>query len=261
MGIFTRIGTLFAAETNQALDAMEDPIAMIDQGLRELHKNEQDAIAGLAQIKAQAIRLRNEAAQQKLRADDYLRKAEALLLRGQQGQIAPAEAERLATEAAALYETASREAETTAAAAAQQQQSVDALQGKVNDLRAKIAQYETERKTLTARLQAANSTAKINQQLAGIDSNGTVAMLERMKQRVAEKESLSQAYGELADHSGGVDGEIDRVLQTSTPPSATLLALKARLGIAGGGSVPALGSGAPAAGMPAIPATASEGNA
>ncbi|MDB4952311.1 MAG: phage shock protein PspA [Gemmatimonadetes bacterium] len=255
MGIFNRITTLFSAEANQALDAMEDPIAMIDQGLRELKKNEAEAIGGLAQIKAQAIRLRNEANQQKLRSDDYMRKAEALLLRGQAGQMDPREAERLATEAANLYETANREAEATGAAAAQQQQAADALQAKVNTLRSQVAQYETERKTLIARLQAANSTAKINQQLAGVDSSGTVAMLERMKARVAEKESLSQAYGEIADRSGGVDGEIDKALAGSPPPSAALLALKARLGLPSG-EAPALSSGS----QQAIPASTGAGS-
>ena len=56
---------------------------------------------------------------------------------------------------------------------------------------------------------------KINQQLAQIDSSGTIAMLERMKSKVEEDEALAQAYGEVANLDSSVDAEIDRALAGS----------------------------------------------
>jgi len=38
---------------------------------------------------------------------------------------------------------------------------------------------------------------KINKQLAGVDPSGTLAMLERMRQRVNEDEATAQAFGEM----------------------------------------------------------------
>ena len=57
-------------------------------------------------------------------------------------------------------------------------------------------------------------------------------MLERMKERVEEDESLSQAYGEMADESKSVDEEIDAALSTSSSGTDQRLAeLKAKMGM------------------------------
>jgi phage shock protein A len=41
----------------------------------------------------------------------------------------------------------------------------------------------------------------MNKQLSNIDSSGTMAMLERMKEKVDEQEALAEAYGDMADES------------------------------------------------------------
>ena len=56
-------------------------------------------------------------------------------------------------------------------------------------------------------------------------------MLERMKERVEEDESLSQAYGEVADASKSVDEEIDSALEEKNPGSDKLAELKSKMGI------------------------------
>ena len=79
---------------------------------------------------------------------------------------------------------------------------------------------------------AAASTKKINAQLAKVDSSGTLAMLEKMKNKVVEDESLAQAYGDMAEADKSVDDEINAALQGSTHPSTdSLAAMKAKLGI------------------------------
>ena len=75
---------------------------------------------------------------------------------------------------------------------------------------------------------------KINQQLAGADASGTVAMLEKMKQKVSEEESLAEAYDELADVGGDIDEDIDKALANPSPSagSDSLAALKKKMGMA-----------------------------
>ena len=86
---------------------------------------------------------------------------------------------------------------------------------------------------LKARARTANATRKINQRLSNVDTNGTVALLERMKEKVSEEEALGQAYGEMADAGGSVDEEIDKALASGSPGKSqdSLAELKSKMGI------------------------------
>lgn len=259
MSIFKRMFGIARAEANQALDAAEDPIAMIDQGIRELKTDLSNSLQGLAGVKATALRLRQAGVQQEQRAQDYLSKAERLLVLQQQPNVTPAQAaeyERLANESANLYESAVREAESTLAQADSTQKQGDQLQVKINNLKSQIQGYENERRTLAARAQAADATTKINKQLASVDPSGTVSTIERMRERVAQKEALAAAYGEIAEGSNGVDSDIDRALASAPTQSAALAAIRQRMALGSGGSAGALPSGAN--GQLALPERSSE---
>ena len=56
-------------------------------------------------------------------------------------------------------------------------------------------------------------------------------MLERMKERVDEDESLAQAYGDLAGQPTSADDEIDRALAGGGSSDERLAALKAKMGM------------------------------
>jgi phage shock protein A len=116
----------------------------------------------------------------------------------------------------------------------------DQLQSKVEDLKRQISKYENEAITLKARARTASSMRKINQQLAGADASGTVAMLEKMKQKVQEEESLAEAYDQLADVGSSIDDDLDKALAapSSSAGADSLAALKKKMGI-GAASPPA----------------------
>ena len=235
-GLFQRLFKTGEAEAHALIDKFEDPIRMSEQAVRDLKKDLHDSIKSLAEVKALAVRMNNEAEEQKSLAADYERKAMLLLQRSQDGQMAEEEAERLATEALRRKEeTAGRAVESTRQAQAQQQM-VSQLQSNVNDLKSKIGSYENDLVTLKARTKTANATRKINQHLANVDSKGTVALLERMKEKAAEQEALAQAYGEMADASTSVDDEINKALSGAGSAKAedSLAALKAKMGLQAG---------------------------
>jgi phage shock protein A len=156
-----------------------------------------------------------------------------LLQRAQDGQLNMAEADRLATEALAQKDIVSERATRLLRDAEQQQRMSAQLQEKVSQLKSTITTHENELITLRARAKTAASTKKINQQLAKIDSSSTIAMLERMKNKVEEDEALAQAYGEVADADTSVDAEINRALAGSQTAGAQdrLAELKARMGL------------------------------
>ena len=234
MNIFQRVFKIGQSETHSIINRLEDPIKMTEQGIRDLKRDLQGAMIGLAEVKGVAIRLSKEAEEAKRQAGEYERKAMLLLQRFKDGDLEQAQAERLATDAITRKESASERAARLFKEAEQQQQMATQLQDKINQMKSAISNYENELITLRARAKTAASTKKINQQLAQVDSSSTIAMLERMKQKVEEDEALAQAYGEVADVDTSVDAEINRALASGAQTASTqdkLQELKAKLGI------------------------------
>ena len=232
MSIFQRLFSVGKAEVHSAIDKFEDPIKMTEQGIRDLKNDLNGAMTSLAEVKGQAIRLRKQAEDNKKASADWERKAMVLLQKAQSGELDAGEADRLATEALSRKSEADNRISQFEQDAEMQEDMASKLQSQVEKLKSTIATHENELISLRARAKTAAATKKINKQLAKVDSSGTIAMLERMKERVEEDESLSQAYGEIAGESKSVDEEIDAALSTSSGDTDQRLAeLKAKMGM------------------------------
>ena len=230
-GIFQRLFKTGQAEAHAIVDKLEDPIKLSEQAIRDLKKDLQESLKALAEVKAVSIRLGRESEDHRRRAVDYERKAMLLVQKAQGGQMEEAEADRLATEALTrVSESQTRHSESAGQAQAQQE-TANKLQGNVNELKSKIGSYENDLITLKARTKTANATRKINQHLANVDSKGTVALLERMKEKVEEQEALAEAYGDMGDSQTSVDDEINKALADGkgTAVDDSLAQLKARM--------------------------------
>lgn len=132
-----------------------------------------------------------------------------------------------------------KEENTALAASAQEDQvkfekSVAQMDTNIKTLRSTISKWENELRVLKSRVTVSNATKTINKQLAQIDSSGTVALLERMKEKVAVEEALAESYGEIANESRSIDQEIEKALESSSAQKSAkeVEALKAKLGFA-----------------------------
>ena len=233
MSLFKRLFRVSQAEAHAIVDKFEDPIKMTEQGIRDLKKDLQASMTSLAEVKAVAVRTRREADNHKKLAVDYERKAMMLLQKMQNGEIDQADAERLATQALNKKEQSAADAVRLAQEADRHEQMAGQLQANVNKIKSGVNTYENDLVTLKARAKTAAATKKINQQIARIDSSGTIAMLEKMKAKVEEDESLAAAYGEMASADKSVDDEINAVLagDSTSTASHSLTALKEKMGI------------------------------
>ena len=234
MSIFQRIFKVTQSETHALIDKLEDPIRMTEQGIRDLKKDLQQAMTSLAEVKSMAIRTRKDSDNKKKLAADYERKAMMLLQKMQNGEFDPADAERLASQALNQKEQLAAEAVQLAQEAERHEQMANQLQANVNKIKSTVTTYENDLLTLKARSRTAAATKKINQQIARVDSSGTIAMLEKMRSRVEEDESLATAYGEMATADKSVDDEINAALSGGSTPSTSqsLLELKQKMGMA-----------------------------
>ncbi|MCP3924116.1 MAG: PspA/IM30 family protein [Desulfobacterales bacterium] len=232
MSFFKRVFKIGEASAHSALDKLEDPIKLTEQGIRDLKKDLQESMTSLAEVKAIGIRTRKDADGKKKLASDYERKAMLLLQKAQSGNLDIAEAEKLATQALSKKEEFSQDAVRLATEADKHEKMSNTLQASVNKIKSSISTYENDLSTLKARAKTAASTKKINAQLSKIDSSGTIAMLEKMKAKVDEDESLAEAYGEMANADKSVDDEIEAALGgSSLEASDSLMELKKKMGM------------------------------
>jgi len=231
MSLFKRIFKVGQAEAHSAMDKLEDPIKLTEQGIRDLKKDLDGSLQGLAEVKAMAIRAKNDLKTFKNKADDYESKAMLLLQRSEKGEMDAKEADRLASEALVKKRENQEQMERSLKEKEKFEQSVAHLDVNVKKLRNQISGYENELKTLKARVKVSSATKNLNKQMSQIDSGSTISMLEKMKEKVAQEEALAESYGEIADESRSVDEEIDKALVDSTRSDAAgdLAALKEKM--------------------------------
>ncbi|WP_299312375.1 PspA/IM30 family protein [uncultured Aquimarina sp.] len=232
MNFFKRLFKIGEAEANSAIDKMEDPIKMTEQGIRDMKIDLEKSLEALAQVKALAIRSKNDTEEFAVKAEDYQQKAMLILKKAQSGDLDAAEADRLAKEALIKKEESLQHVTRGKGETEKFDGSVSQLEKNVEEIKQNISKWENELKTLKARVKVSAATKNVNKQMAEIDSSSTVSMLERMKDKVNQEEALAEAYGDIANASKSIDDELDKAANaTETNAEDDLAKLKKKLGI------------------------------
>ncbi|MFT4023228.1 MAG: PspA/IM30 family protein [Flavihumibacter sp.] len=232
MNIFKRLFRIGQAEIHAAVEKMEDPVKMTEQGLRELREDLAEATEAYAKVKALAIRTENDQATKQSLSVEYAEKAVLVMQKAQAGQIDLVRAEQLAREALSLRRKYFAEAEELGVQVLDLQQSAGDMWRNTEILRDNLEKWEKELRTLKARAKVSRATEQVNKQLAQLDSNGTIAMLERMKAKVEDQEALAKAYGDIAHRQNSRGLALDNLLKNdSASIEKDLKAIKEKLGI------------------------------
>lgn len=232
MNFFKRLFKIGEAEAHSAIDKMEDPIKMTEQGIRDMKVDLEKSLEALAQVKALAIRSKNDTEEFAAKAEDYQQKAMLILKKAQSGDLDTAEADRLAKEALIKKEESLQHVTRGKGETEKFDKSVSQLEKNVDEIKQNISKWENELKTLKARVKVSAATKNVNKQMAEIDSSSTVSMLERMKDKVNQEEALAEAYGDIANASKSIDEELDKAVDvTQTNAEDDLAKLKEQLGM------------------------------
>lgn len=232
MNIFKRLFKIGQSEANSAIDKMEDPIKMTEQGIRDMKQDLEKSLEALAQVKALAIRAKNEQEEHQDKAEDYHNKAILILKKAEKEQMEKEEADRLAKQALVKKEEAQQHITRAKEEVKKFNESIAQLENNIQGVKSNISNWENELKTLKARVKVSNATKNLNKQMAEIDSASTVSMLERMKEKVAQEEALAEAYGDIANASKSIDEELEKAADTSEAKADDDLSkLKEQLGL------------------------------
>lgn len=235
MKFLRRLFKIGQAEVHHAIDGIEDPIKMTEQGIRDMKEDLDKSLEALAQVKAMSIRAKNEIEEHGNKAEDYNEKAMLILKKAQKGDMEAEDADRLATEALVKKEESLAHQLRAEGDKEKFDQNVLQMEGNVQTIKQNINKWENELKILRSRVKVADATKSLNKQMAKIDTNGTISLLERMKEKVIQEEALAEAYGEIANSTQSVDAEIDKAVDVKKSKAMSELEkLKAQMGIGGG---------------------------
>lgn len=215
MNIFKRLFRIGKAEIHSVIDGFEDPINLTEQGIRDMKDQLGKSIEALAQIKALAIRKKNEAETEEQTATDYYNKAVVIVQKAEKGEANPDEADRLAKEALKRQTSSHENSLTLHKEHEKLYAECEKMQGNINHLKSSIAKWENELKTLKARVQVSEATKDINQKMTQMDTGSTVNMLEKLKERVVQQEALAEAYSDISKAGKTIDEEIDALVKNN----------------------------------------------
>ena len=212
MNIFKRLLTIGKAEIHSVIDNFEDPINVTEQGIREMKEELGKSIESLAQLKALTIRKKNEAETEEQVSKDYYNKAIVIVQKAEKGEVEASEADRLAKEALKRQSSSQENADLLHKEHEKLHTECEKMQASIHHLKSSIAKWENELKTLKARVQVSEATKDINQKMTQMDTGSTVSMLEKLKERVVQQETLAEAYSDLSRSGKTIDEEIDAMV-------------------------------------------------
>jgi phage shock protein A len=189
MGFFDRIWRVIRANLNALVSKAEDPEKILEQVVLDM----QDDLIQLRQAVAQAIatqkRTERQYSQAQTTADDWYRRAQLALQKGE---------EELAREA--LVRRKSYEETATAMKTQLTQQSVvvDQLKQNMKKLENKISEAKTKKDLYIARARSAKATQQINDMMGNVGTGSAMQAFDRMEEKVLQLEAQSEAITELS---------------------------------------------------------------
>lgn len=215
MNIFKRLLTIGKAEIHSVIESFEDPINMTEEGIRDMKEQLGKSIEALAQLKALAIRKKNEAEKEEQTAGDYYNKAIVIIQKVEKGEVEAPEADRLAKEALKRQASYQENANKLQEEHQKLHSDCEKMQTTINHLKSSISKWENELNTLKARVQVSEATKDINQKMTQMDTGSAVSMLEKLKDRVVQQETLAEAYSDISKSGKTIDEEIDAIVNNN----------------------------------------------
>ncbi|MBD2847174.1 PspA/IM30 family protein [Paenibacillus sp. IB182496] len=188
MGILKRVADMTKASLNEVLDKMEDPVVMLNQYVRDMEMEINEAERTVArQMTAEArLKQRREAAVQT--AEACQAKAEQALAAGDEDQ-----ARRLLEQKLASDEQVAQFAELLA----QQEGRAAELSLELESMREELARLRARRGELASRAEAARAKKQVAQVYAphAIESGGAVRGFSRMEEKIMQLEAEVEVSG------------------------------------------------------------------
>jgi phage shock protein A len=219
MGIFKRLRDLTMASINDLLDKAEDPVKMLNQFLRDMEEDIQDAEAAVAK----QIAIEKKFKQQYEEAQEMVAKREEQAMKALE-----AGNEDLARRALKDKKEHQARAEELKKQYDIAKENADRLRNQLAEMKEEFGKMKNKKDLLVARAEAAKAQKKINQAMSGFGSDNAAKGFDRMADKVAQLEAEAEASNELKSSRRTLDDELAQ-LDANDGVEDELAELKAKL--------------------------------
>ncbi|HZR22842.1 MAG TPA: PspA/IM30 family protein [Vicinamibacterales bacterium] len=210
MGLLERVSTLVRANLNDLIDRAENPSKMIKQVILDMENQLLQVKTQVAISIADQHMLEKKQTESEATAAGWLKKAE-LAVEKDQDDLARAALER--------HKSAERTAESFAQQVEDQRAQVATLKSALGKLEQKLAEAKAKSDMLIAQHRRARALGKASDAQMTIGGQSVIRTFERMKDKVAINEAVSQAKADMVTDNVDErfaqlerDEEVDRLL-------------------------------------------------
>lgn len=219
MGIFKRLRDMTMATINDLLDKAEDPVKLLNQFLRDMEEDIQEAESAVAKQIAIELKFKQQAEEAQEMVQKRTEQAMKALEQGNDDLARRALEDK--KEHQARYDEMKRQYDVAKANA-------DQLRGQLSEMKDEYGKMKNKKDLLIARAEAAKAQKQINQAMSGFGTDNAAKGFDRMTEKVLQMEAEAKASGELRSSKKSLDDELD-ALGKNDGVEDELAALKAQL--------------------------------
>lgn len=194
MNLFDRFTRVAKSNINNVLKNLEDPEKIMNQAVEDMQNDLVKVRQSYAEITATQRRLMKQKEQADALADDWYKRAQLALSKGE---------EALAKEALTRRQQQVETGEGLQMQIDMQASAVDKLYEGMQALEAKILEIKAKKEQMVARARTAQSTQKVNDMLGGITGKTSMDAFTRMEDKVEALEAAAEVSAEM----GVLDGK------------------------------------------------------
>eukprot|EP00968_Pinguiococcus_pyrenoidosus_P029307 scaffold8478_cov286-Pinguiococcus_pyrenoidosus.AAC.7 len=198
MNIAGRFFRLAKANINSLLSRWEDPEKVLDATVDEMQADLIKVRQSYAEVNATQKRLNKQKEQAEATAEEWYKRAQLALSK---------EDEELAREALTRRQQSLDTAEALAGQLDGQEEAVKRLYDAMTQLESRIQEAKSQKDQLVARARTAKTTTKVSDMLNNVGDGNSVAVFDRMAEKVEAMEAQAEVTLEL---SGAPDSTLEQ---------------------------------------------------
>lgn len=188
MGVFNRVSNMFRAKVNGALDEMENPIELLDQKIRDMETNLNEAKLASAQVLGNVHEIEKKMDAAKGEAEDYDQKVRLAMSKGNEELAKKALAKKLESDKS--YESLKKSYDDAAAKA-------KTIKDKLVELQEEIEKTRNYRDEAAARFKNAEASGKVNEILANVETKSNRINMDDIERKIQRKEAMAEGLEDL----------------------------------------------------------------
>lgn len=201
MAIFERISDLVKANINDLIDKAENPEKMVKQIIIDMEDQLRKATQGLGTAMGSLNQVKKQLETAQAQSNVWQEKAKTCLEQGNEELAKKALENKVGQDKmVAQYQEMINSMETQ----------VNEIKSQVDILKQKLEEARSKQAMLVARSQMADAKSQMSKTLGNMDSKSAFAKMDKMEQKIAQKEAQADAFSEV---SGVEESESDPFTQ------------------------------------------------